>query len=302
MFIFNFKKNIIFRLFVFLILIIVLYEGSIVIFKPHTPNPVSYDQYNISKAQQFIYDSTRSAIVLTGSSLSLCFDESSRPENISNLSFIGLSSLTGLELVKKSGVTPQFVIVEVNFIDRPVNKEFIDSLFKPAWTLRKYVHALRSEWQPISVLISYIEEYVKPKSTGLSAMDSQPVISKELLRVNLEAYRNGKLDITQTTNILRQYIRHFEEKGTTVVFLEMPVHSLIYNDDRAVEFRSALFKDFPASKYHWILFGAAADNETSDGLHLNAAGVNKYVPLFNGRVRAIAAKHASVRHSEHALK
>lgn len=249
---------------------------------------MSYDQYNLAKAQQFIYDSSTNKAVLIGSSLCLCFNDNNLTPNISNISFVGLSSLTGLEVVKRSGKIPQFVIVEINFIQRSVNYEFIDKLYMPAiWKLRKYFQVFRAEWQPVSVLIAYIEEYIKSKSSNLLEKDSQPQVNNELLRINSEAYQDGKINVSRVANLLRQYIQYFEKKGTTFIFLEMPVHPLIYSNEKTIYFSNVLEKEFPASKYHWIKFGASEEKETSDGLHLNAAGVKKYAPIFNNQIKNI---------------
>ena len=303
LYIFNFdmiKKT----LLTFLIII-----STYIIFIQYFSNPDKYTsehqwQDNQITVQRFLYNHTDSINhFIVGSSLAFRLRGEDLP-GFYNLSYGGLSAFDGLNSLAKKNIYPRYLFIEMNFIDRPVNKEFNSSLNNPLMcVLRKHFLAFRDGKQPISfiafpighrlslytlyVLQSGIHKIIpentysnmKNKSINANPMETE-IIPRQMKRFSIEP-----ADIDKTMKDLGKYVSVLEEHGTKIIFFEMPIQHQLENSPRCIAVRSAFYHNFPRDKYTYIDSPDMKEYETTDGIHLNYPYAKKYTEYFYRQIK-----------------
>ncbi len=211
-------------------------------------------------AQDYSLRKTAPLLVITGSSLSMRIP--TLDSRAFNLALGGLSSQTGLEIIERSGQVPRFVLVEVNTLEREIQKDLVAATFNPVQLgLRRLFRSQRSEHrpgnyvmffaaQPVLLLQSLGRQFsVRSGTDGTaralneaprsSAPDRQP----EAGRTHRDRDRKSGAEpdaawlaardaynlygMRDSLAIARAYAQRFRRRGCTVIYFEMPVHSSI---------------------------------------------------------------------------
>ena len=230
----------------------------------------SQNQYqaNIIFAQNFIYRQTKPSRVIVGSSMStrMKFD---KEDNVYNLAFGGGGPLTGLEIIRKSGYVPKAIFIESNTFAMPVDWKFLHTLFVPVlYGLRGKIIALQEKYQILNLVGTFIYAFA-----GRSQEEKlhRKVDKKLLDRLVENALKNrDKAMIEEKDRLLKQWhkeMRYFLQKGTKLVFFEMPNDSRLIQTKERKKMRSMIRYNFPTIPY------TEENNDgdpykTSDGIHL----------------------------------
>lgn len=84
----------------------------------------NYD-LNVIKGQTYFKNSSQFHSVVVGSSLGNRINSKIFPKEFYFLTFSGLGSADGLEIISRSPTLPRTVFIEINVLERVVNKSFI---------------------------------------------------------------------------------------------------------------------------------------------------------------------------------
>lgn len=263
LFISNFSKTL--KIISIFLGIFVVYNIYLIVQHPKITMFQNTNQSNISKVQDYIYHESND-IVLVGSSMSNAIDKTFFKDKVYNLSFSGGSSLTGLELIKKSGKTPKIILIESNIIfERNIDNSFIDSIYTPIlWEIRRTIPALQEKYQPLNIIISSIKGNVG-KSHGQRMSDNRnETVFNNQMKLKLKNINSKLGNFTEKLTFLKKNIKEFEKKGTKVYFIELPVekeiqNSLKYKETRKIIQRNFNFLDINVNNGVY---------QTSDGIHL----------------------------------
>ena len=154
--IFNFNKSI--KIITIFFVLFIVYTFYLIVQKPNITMFQNTNQSNISKVQDYIYNES-SDIIIVGSSMSNTMHKEFFRNKIYNLSFSGGSSMTGIELIRRSEKIPKIILIESNIIfERDVDYKFIDTVYTPIlWKLKSFVPSLQEKYQPLNLIISKIK-------------------------------------------------------------------------------------------------------------------------------------------------
>src|SRR5579862_1872882 len=135
---------------------------------PYVPRRYMLEQVrqqgNILKAEEYLCSSNQPCQVIVGSSLSARLNPSVLGKDCFNLALNGGSALTGLELLVRSGARPRLVLVEINNLDREVDRAFVDDEISPVFSLlRRHFSIFREENRPADLVAG-----VEAKALGLT--------------------------------------------------------------------------------------------------------------------------------------
>lgn len=226
---------------------------------------------NLILGERLMYDRQGWPRILVGSSMSLTLEQSELGDELYNLSFAGIGALTGLEVIRRLGLYPKEVVVEINLI-QPLEPQLLDQLFDPVLLpLRRVVPALRSEYRTVNFILNW-----SSRRRPASALDSPIVIDeadpRARARMIAENQRGNDRSLTdaekQAIGQLPAYVRDLMSRGTRVSFLELPMDPRI---EATSSFRlrtEMIRRAFPTDQYRWIDLSSAGPFETRDGLHL----------------------------------
>lgn len=283
-------------LFVFLLLII-----SYLLFIQHIANPDKYTsehqwQDNQILAQNFLYSSTDSIQnVILGSSISFRLKTELLPKT-KNLGYGGLGIFDGFKTLEAKNFYPKVLFIEMNFIDREANIEFISSIENPLMNmLRKYFPAFRDGKQPMSfiafpygqklslytlyILQSAIYE-IHPDNPNINDSENKDLMESEILPQQILYYTNNINNIEKSITKLKEYISIYEKNGTKIVFFEMPVQYQLADLPRSTMIRSFFYKTFPKDQYLYFDCPDMKEYKTTDGIHLDGFYSEKYTKYF----------------------
>jgi hypothetical protein len=240
----------------------------------------SWWQENEAKAQQFVYTKKVVQTVLVGSSMSANLKLKNSDPFIYNLSFIGGSSLTGLEIIKQSNKLPQVLIIETNWIDRNIDQNLIDKLFSPIGApLKRNFPGLLEANQPVNLIGNGMQNLIAiaPIDTELhlDAKKFDEAIKKNVKSDNLV----DRLTLTTYLNQANDYAQYFRRKGVQVYYLQVPVNSKIENTKKYSLIKNYIDK----SSIQKIKSPLNINLKTTDGYHFDkpsAAIFAKYLSQY----------------------
>ena len=297
-----------------LLVLFLLYNAALLIVDP--PDRVTHAQHqwqmNVLKAQEYVYDRQDSRYVFAGTSLTFRLPGSALPDGSFNLAMAGTSTLEGLEIIKRSGASPEAVFIETNFLFRKPDNSLTHSVFQPLmYRLRKWVPALRERNQPVSYYLAVatiVKRIVEKVGGGFTASDTahpvppaqtEPSLEKRRsdrqaaidrnLKVQLDALDTRPSDEEAVALIesLQAYIRYFQQKGVKVIFFEVPFHQKLYGTRYNKWKSDELERLFPSEQYAYIKYPFADTVKTTDGVHLTRASALLYCSYLSQQIDKI---------------
>ena len=268
---FNFSKSFILNIIVVFVVLFVTYTGYIIIFKPEITKVQNQWQNNFVVSQRFIYRYSNIPKIIIGSSLSARIDKDVLPADVYNLAFSGGSVLTGLELLVKSRATPKIILIETNVILNDKDEEMINRLFAPIiWKIKKIIPSLQVEYQPLNIILSFL--YKTGKSTKSEQL-KRKIDQKTYTRM-LALYKKKYSKIPEAGMIkknisdVKRLVSIMIQRGTRVIFFEMPIASQLSDSKLSRFVRKTLKSNFNGQKYTFIKSQDLAKYRTTDGIHL----------------------------------
>ncbi len=273
------------------------YSAFIFLYQSHIKRTAqTIEQRNVVKAEEFIYEEDQQAdTIIAGSSMSSRLIIDSLPGNYYNLALEGMSPVDGIRLITVMNHPPRLLLIEANTLDRLPDKGFIAKIEKPflSW-VRKYTPFTRVKYQPVSVLKSLVRD------TYVPAPVAEPIDTAFITKIVQE--RLGVLaDISQQTDdalkhsvkIAETYIRGLRDKGTRIVFFEIPTDPRIRNTTYYCRIRELInatfanyeFVEFPPEAYH-----------TTDGIHLPRAESLRYTKHLRKHLLSSSSTYSLIVH------
>lgn len=288
--------------------------------------------FNQSRAQEYVASTSRTPVVIVGSSLSATLTDA-LPDTWSSLAFNAQGSFDGLEIIRRSGATPELILVEVNNVTRGMDSRFVNALFKPVVVaLRRHFPALRSRYEPaslflgcINVIRSYSRWHAKARekdppaaplpsrntpetapavATPVSSPASPPPTERtesppnpareQAFRHALEGFQTppDKAEVEMRVAQLKERIDALRAAGVQVLLFELPTHERVFRSPRQNLIRSALTAKLPPEKYPYIPSPDCRQFDTTDGSHLDAPSARRYVHWLVGEVASLRSAGA----------
>lgn len=297
-----------------------LYNAALLIVDP--PDRVTHAQHqwqmNVLKAQEYMYDRQDSRYIFAGTSLTFRLPVSALPDGSFNLAMAGTSTLEGLEIIKRSGTSPEAVFIETNFLFREPGNSLTHSLFQPVmYRLRKWVPALRERNQPVSYYfaLTIIFKRIVQKVSGIfttsdmvqsappaktepssekRGSDRQAAIDRNL-KVQLDVLDTRPSDEEAVVLIesLQAYVRYFQHKGVKIIFFEVPFHQKLYGTRYNKWKSDELERLFPSEQYAYIKYPFADTVKTTDGVHLTKESALMYCSYLSKQIEKILHNRSS---------
>lgn len=280
------------------IVLIILFAGYTAYINNRPGLSVSQHQWqdNNIRAENYIYaepDSFRHVII--GSSLASRLNMDSLPGYF-NLSFGGQSIFDGLGIIRSSNKIPKTILIETNIFIKKEKDGFAQSFFEPlGYYGKKFFLSLRSDKQPLSILVLYMSHYgrktTKRIMNGLSFSsreqkvtetlkvkdESRVEVPRSILELQKEKYATApdSVLLQEQLALLKGYCDYFSKKGIQVIFFEMPVDKEIKNLTYPRVIRNAI-QAFASTERIPILPMDSTDYPTTDGVHLNVEEANRF--------------------------
>lgn len=231
-------------------------------------------QDNMVKAQHFLYaEDTDTAMV--GTSLSARILPDSIP-SIRSVAFGGCATEDGLRLILSKPTLPHCVLIEANLLFRKGNDELIDKMTKGVIPqLRRWIPSLRECNEPICLLSGLMI-----KAAGMNPQAATMSVDMEQLRESIKRLVAddkplSETELRQRTDIIKSLVMQLEQKGTKLIFFEMPVNQEAYHLKELEQTRKMVRMAFPNSRYAYLP-NDTTTYLTTDGLHLDYEGQQRY--------------------------
>ncbi|MBI5563220.1 MAG: hypothetical protein HY894_10290 [Deltaproteobacteria bacterium] len=275
--------------------------------------PQSQWQFNVIKAQRYVYQDKAAPFVIIGSSLSQRL--SSLSGDYYNLALGGGSPITGMKVLLRGGKFPSTVLVEINMIIKPSDENFLDGLFMPVlYDLRRYVPGLREEYQPLALLSGKILNIWQTGRLTNAPARPQPAANATKAAAEAEAalkritasrhageaaFKIALADhqkkqsalwddrLKKNKNILylKEAVDALSQHGVRVIFYEMPTDPSLIGLPKTVSIRERMHQEFPDASY-WLPQVDANEYATTDGMHLDGESARKYAAFLQSEMKA----------------
>lgn len=234
----------------------------------------SFLQENQIKAEEFYFQNNQYDVVIVGSSMAQGIHLLGLKANTHTLNFIGGGSITGLELIKRKNNLPKAIIVETNWIERPLDYHLTRPLFNRSYyALLTHLPFLQERNHPINVLTGKVSSITRNIDVK-KAMNYVPFNMQR--NVYFENNYVDTVQIKESTKLLRNYIHYFQKKGVKMYLMELPAHQDIFRTKRNMATRRYInnsFKDISRIP----LYPQQLDSlQTYDGNHLVETSREKY--------------------------
>jgi hypothetical protein len=237
--------------------------------------------------------------VIVGSSMAFRMTIGHNPhcDTVYNLSLGGQGIFEGLDILKRSGRLPRYLLIESNVIYRQPRNNYASSFFMPGvYHLKKQFEGFRHEYRPITFaqyLYFGIGGYVKrffdasPAAPGEEPLTGSAVVtavgndgdeSSNLKQKHLEKLLAGydktlrSTEWQSVTDMLYDYVDYFERQGVTVVFFEMPSEQVLIHSGLNKKVRDIIETSFPGRR-----FVKSIEQPTTDGVHLSPEVAGRYL-------------------------
>jgi len=267
-----------------MLLLLMVYVITIQLIKPNIVFYQNQYQSNVIFAQNFLYAEVKPSQVIVGSSMAtrMKFEKS---EDVYNLAFGGGGPLTGLEIVRRSGLVPKVIYIESNVFTKQTEDAFLDKLFTPfLFELRGKVIAFQEKYQVLNIVGNFIYSFA-----GRSQKEKlQQKIDKKLLDklVNSALKKADTFKIKDREVLLKKWhmnIDYFKQKGTKLIFFEMPNDSRLVETEKRKKLRSLIKNEFPNILY--IEENNLDDRyKTGDGTHLTLKSAMDFTEYFKTNI------------------
>lgn len=224
--------------------------------------------------ERFLYDGRAPRAVIVGSSQAARIPASALDPDVTNLALAGKNPLVGLEIIARAGRIPHRLYIEINRIDEPTDVAFVDAMLaEPGFTLKGYVKALRTTYQPANVLVALLRRIARGRNEVY-----YPALTDASLHETLIAQRRRELDLLPGAAVLQSNLADlkrlaafFAAQGTELIFFEMPIEPALEQAPEPVAVRAAALAAFPSDTACWNEAEAPAGLQSTDGIHLDSA-------------------------------
>ena len=161
----------------------------------------------------------------------------------------------------------------MNNIGQAPDTAFIDGIFaEPRYTLKRFVKALRTAYQPANVVISLLRRAARGRDEVY-----YPKVADEPLHNALLAHQQGLLAEAPDAAVLernlaevKRFSAEFATGATELVFFEMPIDPALEQSPAVVAVRRAAHAAFPRGAACWNDERAPAGLAATDGIHLDS--------------------------------
>jgi hypothetical protein len=244
--------------------------------KPTQAKTQSLWQSNQLCIEEFFRATKTPEVVLVGSSLAVQLDFKTNNSCVYNMALGGDSALTGLSALTRSRHTPRKVYIEINVPQLGINKDLID---KATGVLPKLFSIFHVENMPINLVYSFL---LQTKNNNSSSEVNEAVRQNA---ISVQRQNNSQKltseSLTKRMNEFNILVKDLENKGTKVIFFEMPIYSDLENTPVAIQIRTAFKQAFPINQF--IGFDELSNGltiKTKDGLHLTLDEAKDVVLIF----------------------
>ncbi len=236
---------------------------------------------NLVIAERYVYAPETPAAVIVGSSMSRRLgygDDARLGQAFYNLALDGDGPLTGLALIAAKRDKPRIVIVETNWLRRPLDRELVDEVAGyPQRFIRVWVPALRQEFKPATLLRAINSGRINvPQPTDLPKFDEDRDADTAGVPASLRytiAHFGGITPATSErinagVDQLRQQVADLRAIGVRVILVFFPMHHDLEASPAFQETQAALEKAFPADRFEWLTLPDRDSYHTVDSVHL----------------------------------
>ncbi|MGM9477286.1 hypothetical protein ACS5PU_12680 [Pedobacter sp. GSP4] len=193
----------------------------------------SYLQENQIRAEDFHFGSQAYDVIIVGSSMSEGLTLPGLNERSTTLNFIGGGSLTGLALIQQKKKLPKAIILETNWLERPLDENLIRPALNPLYSsLLNYLPFLQEKNHPINVLTGQVSS----TTHAINFNEAMQYVSYNMGR-NME-FENKYVDtlqIKESAKKIKKYVDYFEQHGVKIYMMELPAHPKMWSTKRNIE-------------------------------------------------------------------
>lgn len=229
-------------------------------------------QENQIRAQRYLYESTTDTVIV-GTSLSarLLLDSL---KSLSSCAFSACVVEDGLRLILSKELLPHYVLIETNYILRSSNEELVKvNTQGPLPFLRKYIPIIREQNSPISMFGSCFMQGALAPADTVDMERLQDNIRNRILDDNTHFLTEYQLK--KQMNVIRSLVSKLEDRGTKIVFYEMPLNDRLRHIRSNEQTRQAVIRMFPKDRYVYLP-NDTSTYLTNDGEHLDSEGQRRY--------------------------
>ncbi len=269
---------------------------------------------NIQRAQSFLYNEQKhAAAVIVGSSMSQVIKARAFGPGCVNLALAGGSAVTGLELVRRSGAHPDWVLIEMNLAAGGADEELLQYVFRPGTVgLRGCLSMFQDQNQPFDFYAAVsaaasrkvrklldlpalgAQTVASPKvvSAGDDCDDVDPVLFRSFEDALLKAYdfEPDSALLNRSFRSIALNVQELQGRGCVCLFYETPVEPELWATKWWSITRRAAHQFFPESQFVWIHDDPAQDYRTKDGNHLTERSALRYTAYLAQQVTAVVGK------------
>ena len=249
-----------------------LYAALIEVWSPDVHAGQDQEADNAIAIERFLYDEPAPEAAIVGSSQAQHIPAAVFGPGIANLALAAESPLVGLTIIARSGRVPRRIYVETNQIAGPVDTGLIDGFFtEPGYTLKRFVKALRTTYQPANLLVSLARRAARGRDEIY-----YPKLADPALHDVLVAREQGLLNMPPNALLLESNLGEMKRlvdlltaQGAEFVFFEMPIEPRFEQAAGVIAVRKAMHAAFPDDRACWY-GGTPAGLPTTDGVHIDS--------------------------------
>jgi hypothetical protein len=246
----------------------------------------------------YLFENNKCKTLIVGSSMAyrMSIKQNSYKDSVFNLSLGGLGIYDGLEVIKQSGRIPKLILIESNVIYREERNNYAASFFMPGlYYLKENFKGLRQEYRPITFaqylyygISNILRRFTIDKGKTLIPNNVKVPINNAASQVkckNLEKLLQNYSNVLHTTDWtkiekkLSRYISYFSQKGSEIVFFEMPTEKKLLQSELNTHIQNLVQTNWPS-----FTFIHAGHMYTTDGLHLSPDVAKQYLPILLEKV------------------
>jgi len=228
-------------------------------------------------------------ILFTGSSLTNAVPKSYLPSESFALGLSGGDTATAVALAGLRSSPPNIVIVEVNILDREIDKKFVESMNDRNRHLTVRFPAFRTYNQPIVYFKEiFTEEARNIARDHISFACGTPHDRPEWAKARSKTVEGltrvwEKSTMVHNAKVLKQHVDALIERGVDVYLVRFPVHPDIHKVSYYKQVVDVSENIFPSSKYNWIIVN---NNELAwyDGIHLEPSSAYRVISRIGNEI------------------